>query len=123
MTRLDFYADGKLFDSITLGNRPITVGRGRACNVRLPDEHVSRKHAVIRPCGSSAGRGGVKGWEIEDLGLNGTRVNGAPIEGIAVLFPGDRIEIEDFLIVHRFADEPIVFEDTDSEQPRRATGT
>ena len=122
MTRLDFYAGGKLFDSITLGNRPITVGRGRACTVRLPDSHVSRTHAVIRPCGGSSVDCEVKGWEIEDWGLNGTRVNGSPVEGIAVLLPGDRIEIEDFVIVHRLADEPTVLEDTDSEQPRRATG-
>ena len=102
MTRLDFYTDEELFDRIQLGRDSITLGRGRNCTVRLGDERVSRLHAMIRP------RREGTGYELESWGLNGTRVNGHPVEGVVRLLPGDRIEIEGFLIVHRYLDEPTV---------------
>lgn len=50
----------------------LVVGRGSRCDCTLPEDTVSRRHALLlrRP----------GGWTIEDLGsLNGTRLNGWPV--------------------------------------------
>lgn len=105
MARLYFYSkhEHEMFDRIVLGEREITLGRGRTCNVLLPDAHVSRVHAVIRPC-SPPGQSGKRCYEIEDLSTNGTRVNGERVSGVERLYPGDRIEIENFVILHETDD-------------------
>jgi pSer/pThr/pTyr-binding forkhead associated (FHA) protein len=100
MTRLDFYDDDEFFHHVELGYNTVTLGRSRSCSVRLPDERVSRLHAIIRP--SADGRG----YELEDRGTNGTLVNGRRVHGPTPLRPGDRIDIEGFHIVHRNEDEP-----------------
>ena len=92
MPRLDFYTDYKLFVKIKLGEKPILLGRGGDCDVQLPDERVSRHHARIEP--QEAGS-----YWIEDLSVNGTRVNAAMLEERARLGPGDRIYIEDFVVI------------------------
>ena len=66
-------------------DKPVRVGRGADCDVRIEDASVSRAHAVLHPG---------EPWEVEDLGShNGTRVAGlrlgagdrAPMpEGVAV---------------------------------------
>jgi pSer/pThr/pTyr-binding forkhead associated (FHA) protein len=62
------------------------IGRGRACDVRLDDPLVSRRHA--RMLGSEVGTG------IEDLGsANGVFVNGERSSGITPLHPGDIIQL------------------------------
>ena len=50
----------------------LVVGRGSRCDCTLPEDTVSRRHALLlRRTG---------GWTIEDLGsLNGTRLNGWPV--------------------------------------------
>ena len=62
------------------------IGRATDCEVRLGDESVSRRHAVIR-----AGDGGL--FVLEDLGSrNGTWVNGLPVDRRELAL-GDRIRI------------------------------
>jgi pSer/pThr/pTyr-binding forkhead associated (FHA) protein len=62
------------------------IGRGRACDVRLDDPLVSRRHA--RMLGSEVGTG------IEDLGsANGVYVNGERRSGITPLHPGDIVQL------------------------------
>jgi pSer/pThr/pTyr-binding forkhead associated (FHA) protein len=62
-----------------------TIGR-EGCEIVLPDPEVSRRHATLR-----AADGGIT---IEDLGsLNGTFVNGRPIEAATPLAPGDTVQI------------------------------
>ncbi|MEJ7603466.1 MAG: sigma 54-interacting transcriptional regulator [Kofleriaceae bacterium] len=64
----------------------VTFGRSRGATVVLDTEQVSRLHARIRRVDDRI--------EVEDLGSrNGTRVNGAKIEGVRVLAPGDEITI------------------------------
>jgi hypothetical protein len=67
---------------ISLGDRPITIGRQSDCNVSLNDQNVSRRHAEIRPT-----RGA---YVIADLGsTNGTMVNGTRIGSEQHLSDGD----------------------------------
>jgi len=64
---------------------PMTLGRGTAADVMIPDEAVSREHASVRIDGDTV--------VVEDLdSSNGTRVNGRQISQ-ARLEPGDVIEI------------------------------
>ena len=100
MPRLDFYSDYKLFVKFKLGADEITIGRGDNCTVQLPDDRVSRVHAVIRP---SAG-----GYELEDRSLNGTRVNDRMVKESEALEPGDRVYIQKFVIIYQPDDAPSV---------------
>lgn len=71
---------------LAVGSRGATIGRSRECDVVLADPNVSRRHAEVRP------RGGA--WTIADLGsTNGVAVNGARIDRLEALKPGDRIEV------------------------------
>jgi pSer/pThr/pTyr-binding forkhead associated (FHA) protein len=67
---------------ISLGDRPVTIGRQSDCSIPLNDQNVSRRHAEIRP-----GRGA---YLVVDLGsTNGTMVNGTRIGGEQRLSDGD----------------------------------
>ena len=67
---------------ISLGDRPVTIGRQSDCSIPLNDQNVSRRHAEIRP-----GRGA---YVVADLGsTNGTMVNGTRIGGEQRLNDGD----------------------------------
>ncbi len=93
MPRLDFYSDYKLFVKFKLGTEEITIGRADNCTVQLPDDRVSRVHAVIRPSGG--------GYDLEDRSLNGTRVNDRMVNESEPLEPGDRIYIQNFVIIYQ----------------------
>jgi diguanylate cyclase (GGDEF)-like protein len=52
----------------TLGNQPLTLGRGNDCDIRITEGSVSRRHAVVEPDGD--------GYRVRDLqSTNGTFVN------------------------------------------------
>ncbi len=62
------------------------LGRRLDCDVCIPDQRISRRHARIRKEG--------EGYALEDLGsCNGTFVNGRRIQGSARLRHGDEVEI------------------------------
>jgi pSer/pThr/pTyr-binding forkhead associated (FHA) protein len=62
------------------------IGRDPTATVHLTDEEVSRRHAII-----SLGEGQAT---IEDLGsVNGTHLDGGPVEGEAPVRAGDRIRV------------------------------
>jgi len=64
---------------------PLTLGRGTAADVMVPDEAVSRLHAAVRVDGDTV--------VVEDLdSSNGTRVNGREISQ-ARLEHGDVIQL------------------------------
>jgi pSer/pThr/pTyr-binding forkhead associated (FHA) protein len=98
MPRLDFYADYELFVKVRLEVSEVTIGRSEKCTVQLPDDLVSRVHAVIRPRDD--------GYELEDRSLNGTLVNKDVVRGTIALRPGDRIYIERFIIIYQSDDAP-----------------
>ena len=67
---------------ISLGDRPVTVGRMSDCSIPLNDQNVSRRHAEIVPA-----RGA---YVVRDLGsTNGTMVNGTRIAADQRLSDGD----------------------------------
>ncbi|MCW3064184.1 MAG: hypothetical protein JWN32_1356 [Solirubrobacterales bacterium] len=64
----------------------VVIGRASACDVKLDDPLVSRRHA--RVVSAEVGTG------IEDLGsANGLYVNGRRCDGVTPLHPGDVIQI------------------------------
>lgn len=57
---------------IALEDAPISVGRLPENAIQVPDEGLSRHHAVVEPYGD--------GWRVRDLGSrNGTKLNGARV--------------------------------------------
>ena len=74
--------------SIDVDRPDVLVGRHTECDVRLPLPDVSRRHCRLR---FVAG-----GWQVIDLSsLNGTQVNGQPVEQ-SPLKPGDQLKIGGF---------------------------
>ena len=105
MPRLDFYSNFKLFVKVQLEESDVLIGRSSECTVQLPDERVSRVHAVISK------RDG--GYSLQDHSLHGTRLNHTVVEGPVELKPGDRIYIEGFIIVFQPDDvPPAAFQET-----------
>ena len=69
---------------IPLDISEITIGRDPACDVRLGDEGISRRHIRLAASGQE--------WTVEDMGsTNGTTVNGEKLAGRRELGEGDRI--------------------------------
>jgi pSer/pThr/pTyr-binding forkhead associated (FHA) protein len=63
---------------------PVLIGRGAGSDFVIRDATVSRRHAAIHREGYA--------WFVEDLrSKNGTRVNGVPVHGRAVIAPGDEL--------------------------------
>ncbi len=91
MPRLDFYLDLEPVLRVRLRERAILVGRGTDCDIQLSGDRVSRHHARIEP------RDGA--YWIEDTSVNGTRLNAAMLEERTRLDPGDRIYIEDYVVI------------------------
>ena len=110
MPRLDFYSQQKLFVKIKLGDGSILIGRSADCDVQLPDKRVSRHHALIvrRDDGS---------YQIEDRSANGTRLNHTMVEKATDLATGDRIYIEDYVIIYQPDGVPPV--DLTQEEPTK----
>jgi pSer/pThr/pTyr-binding forkhead associated (FHA) protein len=92
MPRLDLYANFKLFVKLRLTAKEVVIGRGTDCDIQLPNEQVSRHHAKIVDDGPG-------GWVIHNLSPNGTRVNAAMLSGPAPLKPGDRVYIENAILI------------------------
>jgi len=69
-----------------IGEKPLVLGRGEDCDIRITDHSVSRKHARIDfdP----------EGVKVTDLGsTNGTFVNDRLMQGVASLQDGDYLRI------------------------------
>lgn len=90
---------------------PVTLGRSRDNTVVLRDELASRTHAKIY---FEDGR-----WHVRDFGLNGTRVDGARVNGSAALADGQRVKIGE--VVLKFALEPKAPPKTQPLAPAPAT--
>lgn len=99
MPRLDFYVDFKLFVKIRLDAGEVLIGRGQDCQVQLPRDQVSRRHATIRWQGDDH-------YELENLSPNGTRLNAQPLVEPTRLEAGDRLYIADYTIIYQPNDAP-----------------
>lgn len=70
----------------TIAEKPLLLGRGEDCDVRIPDHSVSRKHARIELSSDA--------MNITDLGsTNGTFVNDRMIQGTVSLRDGDYLRV------------------------------
>ena len=99
MQRLDFYVGYELQASIKLEADEITLGRDASCMVQMPDERVSRLHALIKSVDNEH-------W-IENHGANGTRVNNRKIDAPYALKPGDAIFIASYILVYQLEGAPV----------------
>jgi len=67
-------------------NREAVIGRDSGCDIVLPDAFVSARHAWVYASG--------EGYFVEVLGsVNGTSINGRPLNLPERLLPGDRLQI------------------------------
>ncbi|MGN0223824.1 MAG: FHA domain-containing protein [Muribaculaceae bacterium] len=64
-------------------SNPIIIGRSRNCNVVVPNERVSREHARITVQNGQ--------FVFENVGANGSTLNGQPLVGPTIVNPGDNI--------------------------------
>ncbi len=100
MPRLDFYVNYELQATVKLSQDEVLIGRDTKCAITLPNDKVSRVHAIIRTRGD--------GHEIEHRGTNGTKVNGRRIEAPRLLQSGDTIFIARFILVYQLDGAPVV---------------
>jgi pSer/pThr/pTyr-binding forkhead associated (FHA) protein len=77
----------KTGESFPLTGRRISVGRDLDCDVVLPDNGVSRRHASIAPVPG--------GYLLTDESSNGTLVNGERMGATRLLEPGDVLRLHD----------------------------
>jgi DNA-binding SARP family transcriptional activator len=71
---------------VVIGHDPVVLGRQADCDLVLPDDEASRRHAQVTSTEA--------GCQVSDLGsTNGTYLNGNRLAGSALLVDGDRIEI------------------------------
>jgi diguanylate cyclase (GGDEF)-like protein len=69
-----------------LGEKPLQIGRGEDCEIRIPDHSVSRKHCRVDPEAGTV--------SVTDLGsTNGTFVNDRMIQGTISLHDGDYLRV------------------------------
>jgi diguanylate cyclase (GGDEF)-like protein len=69
-----------------LADRPLVIGRGDDCAIRLADHSVSRKHALIEPS--------TDGYCVSDQhSTNGTFVNDKPLDAPRLLKDGDYLRV------------------------------
>lgn len=86
--KLKIRSSGGKESLIPVGSRRFTIGRNPDNDLSIPDDSLSRRHAVIENFGGVI--------QISDCGSqNGTRVNDAPVEGGVVLRDGDVITLSD----------------------------
>lgn len=81
-----------------LDKEEIVIGRSTECDVQLPENSISRKHARVYRDAS--------GWRVADLGSrNGTRINDLPSTD-KVLQDGDRIVLPEVVLTFVDASAP-----------------
>lgn len=77
----------KTGESFSLTGHRVSIGRDLDCDVVLPDNGVSRRHATIAPVPG--------GYLLTDESSNGTLVNGERMGATHVLEPGDVLRMHD----------------------------
>lgn len=72
---------------------PVTIGRQADCDISIPSEEISRRHASLKPTPA--------GLAVEDLGSsNGTYINGKRVQS-GLMRPGEELRLDTirFLLV------------------------
>lgn len=88
------------------GNKPVSIGSGEACTLRLGVEGVEEEHVIVRRDGDQVV------LQSQVAGEQDVRVNGVAVHA-ASLDPGDKLA---------FGDLQATFEMADDEQPRMVVG-
>ena len=105
-------AFGKVFPVLTQQ----TIGRQSDCDIAIPSEEISRRHAQVKPTPA--------GLMVEDLGSsNGTFINGQRVQQ-GLLKPGEELRLDNirFLLVAPGAEIPSVSTLAKSSEPAAAKG-
>lgn len=98
MPRLDLYVNYQLQATVSLDDPEVMIGRDPSCAICMPHPKVSRRHAVLRQVAG--------GHEIENRGVNGTKVNGRRIDAPQLLEPGDAIFVSHFILIYQSDEVP-----------------
>jgi pSer/pThr/pTyr-binding forkhead associated (FHA) protein len=70
---------------------PMTIGRSAECDISIPVEEISRRHALVKPNAS--------GLQVEDLGSsNGTYINNKRVQ-TGQLGPGDELRLDQVRLI------------------------
>ena len=70
---------------------PMTIGRSAECDIAIPVEEISRRHALVKPNAS--------GLQVEDLGSsNGTFINNKRVQA-GQLNPGDELRLDQVRLI------------------------
>ena len=86
--------------AVAMARFPCVVGRHSACDHRIKDPRVSRRHCAFFLRDGRA-------W-VEDLGsLNGTRLNGVPLNSACPVADGDRLDLADLPFRVRLPGHPV----------------
>lgn len=77
---------GAVFSKVFPVAGPVVIGRAAECDISVPADEISRRHALIKPT--------AEGLSVEDLGsANGTYINGKRIQQ-GFLNPGDELRLD-----------------------------
>jgi pSer/pThr/pTyr-binding forkhead associated (FHA) protein len=79
---------------------PVVIGRQQDCDISIPSEEISRRHAQVKPTAD--------GLMVEDLGsANGTFINGKRVQA-GLMRPGEELRLDAirFLLVAPGAEMP-----------------
>ena len=70
---------------------PMTIGRSAECDIAIPVEEISRRHALVKP--------NAAGLQVEDLGSsNGTYINNKRVQA-GQLGPGDELRLDQVRLI------------------------
>ena len=108
---LELIRDKQVVSRHPLGGAEFVLGRHRTCDLRIDEDLVSRRQALIRR--------DEQGFWIEDLrSLNGTTLNTQRIVGRQPLHDGDRIRIATAELIFRLDASEAASEDKTSVEPQ-----
>jgi hypothetical protein len=70
---------------------PMTIGRSAECDISIPVDEISRRHALVKP--------NAQGLLVEDLGSsNGTFINNKRVQ-TGQLLPGDELRLDQVRLI------------------------
>ena len=91
MAQLHYFRGKERLTTFNLRGKRVVVGRSDACDVVVPGDAISRRHALLMRDGSS--------WILSSQGRHGTLVNGRALKGTVTLKDGDELQLHPFRLV------------------------
>ena len=82
---------GTIFGKLYGITGPMSIGRSAECDISIPVEEISRRHAMVKP--------NAQGLQVEDLGSsNGTYINNKRVQA-GQLLPGDELRLDQVRLI------------------------